>query len=239
MEKEVKFEVGKWYSMKTIFSWIIKYKDTINGQIKAEWYCENIPGQKVEEGGNWSTKPTNIKELSLEEIQQYLPDGHPDKIKSNDFKVGDWVVIIKSSKNWAYEMDAELGKVVQITYISDTSYINYEGKPKWSFGAKDGHFRHATPEEINNHLISIGQIPAGKPLNTGIEPNKDGVFRFNSTTGSPWTGLTPTNHLGAIYQGDIMGKPANPKMILSIDDEELPMVSIIKTNSIKQLLKND
>ena len=27
-----------------------------------------------------------------------------------------------------------------------------------------------------------------------------------------------------------------PKMILSIDDEELPMVSIIKTNSIKQLL---
>ena len=26
------------------------------------------------------------------------------------------------------------------------------------------------------------------------------------------------------------------KMILSIDDEELPMVSVIKTNSIKQLL---
>lgn len=30
-----------------------------------------------------------------------------------------------------------------------------------------------------------------------------------------------------------------PKMILSIDDEELPMVNIIKTNSLKQLLNND
>ena len=27
-----------------------------------------------------------------------------------------------------------------------------------------------------------------------------------------------------------------PKMILSTDDEELPMVNIIKTNTIKQLL---
>ena len=33
--------------------------------------------------------------------------------------------------------------------------------------------------------------------------------------------------------------PGPLKMTLSIDDEELPMVNIIKTNSIKQLLNND
>ena len=56
-------------------------------------------------------------------------------------------------------MDKEVGKIVKIISMTSGTYINYAGKPFWSFGAIDGHFRHATPEEINNHLISIGQIP--------------------------------------------------------------------------------
>ena len=87
-------------------------------------------------------------------------------------------------------------------------------------------FRHATPEEINNHLISIGQIPAGEPLNTGIEPNKDGMFKY-------------TTYAGTIHAGKCSTVSGPLKMTLSIDDEELPIVSIIKTNSIKQLLNND
>ena len=81
-------------------------------------------------------------------------------------------------------------------------------------------------EEINNHLISIEQIPAGELLDTGIEPNKDDIFKYTTYFGTTHVGKTST------ISGPL-------KMILSIDDEELPMVNIIKTNSIKQLLNND
>ena len=83
MEKEVKFEVGKWYSIKTAYNWIIKFKEIKDGNIRADWHCMNERGKKVEEGGYWESEPTEIKELSIKEIQQYLPERHPDKIKSN------------------------------------------------------------------------------------------------------------------------------------------------------------
>lgn len=76
----MEFEVGKWYSIKTSYNWIIKFKGLNNDRLEASWCCINKPNKKVEKGGVWDSKPTEIKELSLEEIQQYLPDGHPDKI---------------------------------------------------------------------------------------------------------------------------------------------------------------
>ena len=228
MEKEVKFKVGKWYknlgrnSQKDTFG---KFLDLRNND-KEFCMSEYIYKGKFTNAPGWIDYSSETVEINIEEIQQYLPEGHPDKIKSNDFKVGDYVVIIKSSKNWVPKMNTEVGKIVQITDISDTSYINYEGKPYWVFGARDEHFRHATPEEINNHLLSIGQIPTGEPLNTGIEPNKDGMFKYTTHTGTTYVDKTST-----------ISEPL--KITLSIDDEELPMVSIIKTNTIKQLLNND
>ena len=82
--------------------------------------------------------------------------------------------------------------------------------------------RHATPEEINNHLISIGQIP-------------DYPIRDRSTDDLSNYGL-PTEPPSYMYEMKLEHSVSNPKLILSIDDEELPMVDIIKTNSIKQLL---
>ena len=157
-----------------------------------------------------------------------------DMQKSNqEFKVGDYIFVMIKGKNF--------GDILKVTDSFIEKKSNYSGvwinhKPS-SFGGggfrlngngyiygKD--IRHATPEEINNHLISIGQIPAGEPLNTGIEPNKDGMFKY--TTG---------NSCDKDFSTSIVPGPL--KMTLSIDDEELPMVNIIKTNSIKQLLNND
>jgi hypothetical protein len=80
-------------------------------------------------------------------------------------------------------------------------------------------------EEINNHLISIGQIQAGEPLNTGITPNKDDIFKYTTYSGITYVGKTST------ISGSL-------KMILSIDDEELPMVNIIKTKIVNLLNNN-
>ena len=56
------------------------------------------------------------------------------------------------------------------------------------------------------------------------------MFKYTTNVGSTFVGncSTLTDKI-----------PVKPKLILSIDDEELPMVNIIKTNSIKQLLNND
>lgn len=109
---ETKFEKGKWYELK------YNFKDKL---------C-NIIGKSIESStnilyfnkyyniikGKWSEadflsldKDISLiysKELSLQEIQQYLPDGHPDKIKQEvkeevksreEWSVGSYVVFLK------------------------------------------------------------------------------------------------------------------------------------------------
>ena len=160
------------------------------------------------------------------------------------FEVGDYI-ILENAGGWSYSPcnDGCLGIIREICnnrptivdkYICSITgdILNSKNKDKTfkdipiAFYQGKWIVRHATPEEINNHLISIGQIPAGEPLNTGVEPNKDGMFRYTTYAGTTHVGKTST------ISGPL-------KMTLSIDDEELPMVSIIKANTIKQLLNND
>ena len=198
MEKEVKFEVGNWYKIRENefikFSRIENYID-----YNKIYYSEIINKTFIKKNDYIASKSLEKYALnnpvSIEEIQQYLPEGHPDKIKSNDFKVGDWVIAIGNIDK--YE-NPTIGKLNEFsTKRNYDSRVSFYGTGRylsiWAYV-----IRHATPEEINQHLISIGQIPADEPLNTD-----------------------------------------SLKMILSIDDEELPMVSIIKTNTVKQLLNND
>ena len=186
-ENKPQFEVGKWYknlsihSQKNIFG---KFLNLRNNN-KEFWVSEYIYNGKFRSIPGWIDYSSETVEIDIEEIQQYLPDNHPDKIKPNqEFKVGDWVV-------WGDEYIDTIKR--HCNSYSDSWYLSERYN-----SCSELALRHATPEEINNHLISIGQIPADEPLNTD-----------------------------------------SLKMILSIDDEELPMVSIIKTNSIKQLLNSE
>jgi len=259
MENEVKFEVEKWYCFKTHLGDPRKIKCS---NIDEDYvYCSSysIADMQIYACENaWrlnSIKHESIKELSIEEIQQYLPEGHPDKIKVNrEFKVGDWVICIGEK----YGNNGELNQLYKIVEIEYEKYLRYE-KSK-SLDITQVKVRHATPEEINNHLISIGeiqaepvctntnssrhnscgekygckqdcdecdyyQIPVGEPLNIGIQPTKDGSFKYTTYNGSTFASKVST------VSGPL-------KMILSIDDEELPMVNIIKTKTVN-LLNND
>ena len=84
-----KFIVGKWYNI-TAFSsdvkYIIKYKNKRFSDI--EYICH----EKYEGSGCFNNVKL-ISEVSIEEIQKWLPDGHPDKQivkKSLVFKKGIW-----------------------------------------------------------------------------------------------------------------------------------------------------
>ena len=165
MEKKVEFEVGKWYRVtdgtcKAIGKniWYVKSPKLINGII----ICEEHIHQRIYKGGDFGRLGQyTYTEVSIEEIQQYLPEKHPDKIKPGiKFKVGDWVVSVERSLSY------NVNEICKVSKISKT-HLACENKPQDECYMKPfDKFRHATPEEINNHLISIGQIPAGEPLNT-------------------------------------------------------------------------
>ena len=82
--------------------------------------------------------------------------------KKPTFKVGDWVVIVNSGKNWVTSMDSLTGKTVQIEKVScgdcisfknDKGWtwcfcISFKNDKGWAWCFDDGHFRKATKEEV-------------------------------------------------------------------------------------------
>ena len=193
-------------------------------------------GDQVDLKEQWLDYSSETIEASIEEIQQYLPEGHPDKIKSDiKFEVGDWVLI--KSAGTGNGLPANLESVfVQLLKIDEDKQPTGHLKDKSDFMVcynkkyyrtkKDCIIRHATPEEIHGHLAFTGQIPAEEYPFKKLE--EDDLTWKIKTEGIRWTeSVSMTN------------ENWKSKMILSIDDEELPMVNIIKTNTIKQLLNND
>ena len=243
MENKCGFEVGKWYKvcLSNQFYHVFKFKSLTNNNKDVDLTDDHfdINDNKWKKSNSFQLKyVTEIKELSIEEIQQYLPDDHPDKlnwnIKSNqEFKVGDWVYFIGNDERlctsyWVKGMIFKIGRIE-----NDSICVNTErGGPSNAINQ----FRHATSEEIQKHLISIGQIG---PLDKGYISSTSKQFIDPSTIDNSEYGL-PTEPPSYMYEMELKYKESliKPKLILSIDDEELPMVNIIKTKTVKQLLNN-
>ena len=86
-ELKPQFEVGKWYSFKGHYNYIARFKEVKNnkfitdiGRIENGIYVPDVNSNGVIDINREFT------EISLEEIQQYLPDNHPDKVKSTKMK---------------------------------------------------------------------------------------------------------------------------------------------------------
>ena len=105
--EEAKFEVGKWYSF--YWNWnsgyncigkvcqVNTYEKTV---IKFDNYTSNnSPGKLFTDGRTiYLAEIENIKELNLEEIQQYLPDDHPDKIVKEFTLPAKWCIKVDENK---------------------------------------------------------------------------------------------------------------------------------------------
>ena len=217
MEKEVKFEVGKWYKLN---NWISKFNYL---EEDYKFYGENINTSTgfVDKFGWMDLNKYTPIEISIEEIQQYLPDNHPDKMESNQkFKDGDWIVYYIESKN-SYIKSFKLNDIIQVINGKANNTVPFIGVTDIT-----NCFRHATPEEIHNHLISIGKAQSEKYPFKKLE--EDDLIWEIKTEDIRWTESVP-----------ITKDNWKHEMLLSVNDEEFPMVNIIKTNTIKQLLNND
>jgi hypothetical protein len=158
MENEVKFEVGKWYKMNDC--WYLKYKGkdiVATDKIYMSECIDSTFNHKYDNGFvAYLHEQKTWRLASIEEIQQYLPGGHPDKMKVNqEFKVGNYIVVLTPEKTDGCKLKSNsIHKLSEVSpYYLTVEVYRHNGGDIYQ---KD--VRHATPEEINNHLISIGEI---------------------------------------------------------------------------------
>lgn len=144
------FEIGKWYKNEHGYKKFFKLEG-----IKL-WYNEEIylsfSNNKYRNKEDWCYNDNFELLKDLSEIQQYLPEEHPDKIKYTQLKVGDWVVVTRRYEN----NSAKVGNVCCISTIdvsSTTRYrvtdknntYNWSLNPTWCIDV-----RRATQAEIDS-----------------------------------------------------------------------------------------
>lgn len=84
VESKPRFEVGKWYKNISEKGWYSKFKRLIDNKFEVSDYITNQGKYRTE---GWFSLHDGHEEVSLEEIQQYLPEGHVDKLNPVDNQI--------------------------------------------------------------------------------------------------------------------------------------------------------
>lgn len=155
IQKFNKFEVGRWYKY---CGWYIKYAE----HIKDVWFSsEEINADKEYKKckssfGNRSVDSDKILLTDLSEIQQYLPDDHPDKIVKSieEWGIGTYVVSLRNTAVGIPKFNT--GEIAEIVgfgfgeiYFNDFHWNCHQGckEVKWFATLKEA-------EEFSKQLLS-------------------------------------------------------------------------------------
>lgn len=165
-----KFEVGKWYKCKG-YGYAIKYlRKEARGSRYAVVYSDFISNNKEYEScpegrmGVGYIDDINWYELTdLSEIQQYLPNGHPDKIKTDpEYIVGKW-----------YKMGEWVAKFSELK--EDQFWCSMSGTPHDNYKHCEYVFlsirKHGIPELITDMTEVYKLFPGEKPKESEFEVN--------------------------------------------------------------------
>lgn len=107
-KKEIEFQPGKWYYHEAHGSKnYTKLSQIEHNHFKSkDWLVKGSTndGYEFTSGAVWHKDVLDsIREASLEEIQEYLPDNHPDKFKKEEEKKYDYKVVhCKTQEQWDF-----------------------------------------------------------------------------------------------------------------------------------------
>ena len=113
-EPNIEFIPGKWYKYNR---WYIKYKEHIDDIWRSSEEIDSCKKYRQQESkfGDRDSDDKKILLTDLSEIQEYLPEGHPDKVINQKFEVGKWYKWYqKNHGSYHY------GKVKEINVKTDT-----------------------------------------------------------------------------------------------------------------------
>ena len=157
-EPNVEFIPGKWYNFTTT-------KGKYNLYVKVDFFTDRnlffMNRESISDGYLGKADCIDIKFIEnprlvedLSEIQDFLPDGHPDKITSNEFKKGEYIVITDKFDSWSKDFisnhiykQRKDSTYLQPEYDSSDSITNgwVKYKPEYP------NWRYATQEEIDEY----------------------------------------------------------------------------------------
>jgi len=178
----IDFKVGDWVKLIDISDKSYRKVasiNIINNQILYSELISNSVYRKRDYQDNCDNL-SRMKRVSLDEIEQYLPKEESKWIP----KIGDWIVITKSDKNWGKgAMDKYVGKCVQITKVLDDKryHIRFDNDGGWSWMYEDGHFRQAQPHEIPIPYIDVDALHKSVTMGNILEELSSKVVLMDIT----------------------------------------------------------
>lgn len=133
MKQNLQLGIGKWYLFED--NWIGRFHHSVDDLIYCDYWItdkkefKDVANHPLHSGRGVLV----IKEVSLEEIQQYLPDNHPDKIKKEIKK--EYVKLLKTDRyNWGKSSGEEkpiVGNIYKVKHFAndkldlETKYGNW------------------------------------------------------------------------------------------------------------------
>ena len=157
-----KFEVGKWYKGQEN-NYYIKFSNVIkNGSYNFIYYSEKIYSKEYKlENGYWANnefeKYALENPVDINEIQQYLPESHVDKIKSftvhNKCNIGDIIVSLEPE---SVDTPRKNGDLLKVLDYSDNYQLRYSNG--WIQNYNVHTYRLATPQEVEMYNNDIKNI---------------------------------------------------------------------------------
>lgn len=101
--EQPKFVVGNWYKNVGSYNSYCKFEGFWKGDVKKIQCTEHITEKKyVKNISGYLTINTDTKKASLEEIQQYLPEGHVDKLVKEKKNVKSTYVNVRTQEQWDF-----------------------------------------------------------------------------------------------------------------------------------------
>lgn len=199
---ELQYEIGKWYKVKWRY---------LNNPIYIK--PTNVEGNNIACNGDnsiWISRPSeyiyhnsaynpnDLKLLSkvtdLSEIQQYLPDGHPDKFNTNIPLIKDGIYVAEFLDK-EYESYSSIFTCLETnTYRQkDKLYLSKDVFKKddngtWAVNSYKIKFRNPTTQELERYF-RFTNIPPGytasvkEDLNNNLKTNKNEETTIRNTTG--------------------------------------------------------
>lgn len=181
------FIVGKWYKFFWTFSneeVIIKVKSVTDAVVTTSFrvYLDTKDINSNSKDGYRLKAITNIKELSLEEIQEYLPEGHPDKVVNktelheihNESLVGRYFKVLKQFSN----------KVKKGDYLKITEDL------------EDGCYNTKEYGCLNQDRLKDKEVEL---MPEGFEPDNDTIPEYVECV-KTWYGGGAQSKIGKIYK---------------------------------------
>lgn len=139
-------QVGKWYQDTSWYSKkdYAKFEEVeIGGMWDQLWHSENISDGNYTKRDNFCHFTiSTLREVPLEEIQEFLPDGHPDKMVKKSL-VGRYVKCLRNGANYCLVAKKEVkeGEYYKIDSIEIDSYKLKDGNYCGVINKPDSQFK--------------------------------------------------------------------------------------------------